>query len=520
MTMSNIVTREELQQYMKTKSKLLMVDVSIQTDDLKPEEDETTSLTTSQSDSHSQTKSVSSSQSQSHDKSSTESQSQSQSQSRVDNDEQSSRSKRKKRKMSHIEVVTNVKQLFERLKKTRYANPQDEEYYKALTKEERIEIKNVEDEIYNMEDNRVPLRFKILDSNIDMKLKSLCIQKLDQLDSMQSHSDDYYKLHQWVESVAKLPIGKYKRLPITSQDDTESISEFLSSTREKLDTNVYGHKDTKEHIIRLLAKWISNKDANGLVIGLEGPAGCGKTSICFEICSALGLPSGFISLGGMSSSEFLVGHSYTYEGSRWGKIAEILMTAGYTNPVIFFDELDKVSTTRHGEEIINTLIHLTDHSQNHDFRDKYFTEVPLDLSKCIIIFSYNHGELVNPILKDRMVTIKASGYSASDKVEICKKHMIPKILKEYAFDIQDITFTDDIIRFIINITEQEEGVRHLKRSLEELVSQLNVMRLLKQKVHTDDTHPIMFPLTINEKMARFLISNKNDTSTKVHMMYL
>jgi ATP-dependent Lon protease len=472
-------------------------------------------LTTSQSESLHPTTSVSNGQSQSQSQVKTETESQS-----YNDEDEEQISKRRKRKMSRIEVVTNVKQLFDRLKKTRYANPQDEDYYKALTKEQRVEIRNIEDEIYNMEDNRVPLRFKILDSKIDMKLKSLCIQKLDQLDSMQSHSDDYYKLHQWVESVAKLPIGKYKRLPITSQDDTVSISKFLSATREKLDTNVYGHKDTKEHIIRLLAKWISNKDANGLVIGLEGPAGCGKTSICFEICSALGLPSGFISLGGLSSSEFLVGHSYTYEGSRWGKIAEILMTAEYTNPVIFFDELDKVSTTRHGEEIINTLIHLTDHSQNHDFRDKYFTEVPLDLSKCIIIFSYNRGELVNPILKDRMVTIKASGYSASDKVEISKKHMIPKILKEYAFSSEDITFSDDIIRFIINITEQEKGVRHLKRSLEELVSQLNVMRLLKQKVHKDDTQPIQFPLTINEKMARFLISSRNDSSTKLHMMYM
>lgn len=509
MTMSSIITREELQQYIKTKSKLLMVDASMQTDDPISDEDETEDTS-------------SGSWTTSEDQSETKSQNESQSRIEEEDEEETSHntSKKRKRKMSRIEIVTNVKQLLNRLKKTRYANPKDEEYYKGLTKEKRIEITNIEDEIYDMDDNRVPLRFKILDSNIDMKLKSLCIQKLDQLDSMQSHSDEYYKLHQWVETVAKLPIGKYKRLPITSKDDTESISKFLSTTREKLDTNVYGHKDTKEHIIRLLAKWISNKDANGLVIGLEGPAGCGKTSICFEICSALGLPSGFITLGGMSSSEFLVGHSYTYEGSRWGKIAEILMTAEYTNPVVFFDELDKVSTTRYGEEIINTLIHLTDHSQNHDFRDKYFTEVPLDLSKCIIIFSYNHGDLVNPILKDRMVTIKATGYSVSDKVEISKKHMIPKILKEYAFTTEDITFTDDIIRFIINITEQEEGVRHLKRSLEELVSQLNVMRLLKQKVHEDDPQPIKFPVIINEKMARFLISTKNDTSTKLHMMYM
>ncbi len=516
MSSFNIVTREEYQQYIKIKSKLLMIDACAQTDfsvQSDSEEEETPSQDeSSQSESHSG--------SNNEEEQTTDTTNKSRSTTQTTSCQSRGRSRKRKQQEPDIKVITNVKQLFERLKKRRYANPADEEYYKNLSKEERKEIKTLEDAIYDMDDCKIPLRFKILNSKIDLNLKSLCIQKLDQLDNMQSHSDEYYKLYQWVESVAKLPIGKYKRLPITSQDDTESISKFLSTTRQNLDNNVYGHKDTKEHIIRLLAKWISNKDANGLIIGLEGPAGCGKTSICFEICHALGLPSGFISLGGMSSSEFLVGHSYTYEGSRWGKIAEILMTAQYTNPVIFFDELDKVSTTRHGEEIINTLIHLTDHTQNHDFRDKYFTEVPLDLSKCIIIFSYNHGDLVNPILKDRMVTIKASGYSRADKVEICKKHIIPKILKEYAFEPKDVVLTDDIIKYIITITEEEEGVRKLKRSLEELISQINVMRLLKQKVYPDDKDTIQFPISINEKIARSLIRNKNDTNTTLHMMYM
>jgi ATP-dependent Lon protease len=525
----NIVTREEYQQYIKIRSKFQLVDASVQTDtefweeesiattEEEKQESETSDSTTSDSDSDSD-----SDNDNDNETSDQEDDEDDEEEYDEDEDEQQyrGRSCKRKRNLPRIQVVANVKELFNKLKKRRYANPTDEDYYKKLPKEDQTSIKQLEDQIYNMDDNNVPLRFKLLNSKIDMKLKSLCVQKMDQLDNMHSHSDDYYKLYQWVESVAKLPIGKYKHLPITANDDTEIISKFLEETRDKLDTNVYGHKDTKEHIIRLLAKWISNKDANGLVIGLEGPAGCGKTSICFEICNALGLPSGFVSLGGMSSSEFLVGHSYTYEGSRWGKIAEILMTAQYTNPVIFFDELDKVSSTRHGEEIINTLIHLTDHTQNHDFRDKYFTEVPLDLSKCIIIFSYNNGELVNPILKDRMITIKAGGYNNTDKIEICKKHMVPKILKEYAFENNDIVLSDEILRYIINITEQEEGVRKLKRSLEELVSQLNVMRLLKQKVFLEDKTYVQFPIVIDEKIARHLISNKKDYNPNLHMMYM
>jgi ATP-dependent Lon protease len=345
------------------------------------------------------------------------------------------------------------------------------------------------------------------------------MQKLDQLDNMKSCSDEYYKLLQWVESVAKLPIGKYKELPVTVNDQIEVISNFLLQTRERLDKDVYGHIHAKEHIIRLLAKWISNNDAKGLVIGLEGPMGTGKTSLCLEVCRSLDLPYGFVSLGGMSSSDYLLGHSYTYEGSRWGKIAEMLMHAGYSNPVLYFDELDKVSGSRHGEDIINTLIHITDVTQNNDFRDKYFSEVPIDLSKCIIIFSYNHGDEVNPILKDRMVTVKATGYNLQDKLQISKKHMIPRILKEYGFTEGDIMFDDNILTYIINLTEEEEGVRKLKRSLEDIVSQLNVARLLRKGISLKD-EVVTFPLNVTEKIAKTLVTKKQDERSKLNLMYL
>ena len=498
--MTSTLTREEYQKYLKTKEKLLLKDIGTQTDKISCSVETSTSTTTSsyssETASTSQSKSVSTND---------------------DSEETSSKYQNNKRKRVQDDLK-KVRDIFNKFKKRRYVNNDDEDYFLSLKPKEKDDIVEVEDAIYHTETSKVPLRFKILKSNIDAKLKAICLKKLDQLDNMSSYSDEYFKLLQWVESVATLPINKFKSLPISSHDSVEDISSFLSKTRNNLDENVYGHKDTKEHIIRLLAKWISNKDAKGLVIGLEGSMGTGKTSLCLEVCNALGLPSGFVSLGGLSSSEYLVGHSYTYEGSRWGKIAEVLMHAEYSNPVIFFDELDKVSSSRHGEEIINTLIHLTDVTQNHNFRDKYFSEVPLDLSRCIIIFSYNNGDLVNPILKDRMVTIKASGYNQTDKIEICKKHMIPKILKEYAFQPNSIVFNDEIIRRVISMTEDEDGVRKLKRSLEDIVSNLNVYRLLKQPLSIK-TDSIEFPLIVTEEITKKFLTKKQ-TNFKHNLMYI
>lgn len=521
---STTLTREEYQKYLRTKDKLMLRDIGTQTDNLNTKHNKIVFSSSSESETSTESDCESDYETDSKTTTETESESESETEDEEEGDYNvQERTRKSKRKSRSDDDLKRVREIFDEFKKRRYVNMDDEDYYMSLDKAEKKEITEIEDELYNSSINKTPLRFKIIKSNIDRKLKQLCLKKLDQLDNMSSYSDEYFKLLQWVESVAMLPINKYKSLPISATDSVEDISKFLSDTRSKLDENVYGHKDTKEHIIRLLAKWISNKDAKGLVIGLEGSMGTGKTSLCLEVCNALGLPSGFISLGGLSSSEFLVGHSYTYEGSRWGKIAEILMHAEYSNPVLYFDELDKVSSSRHGEEIINTLIHITDVTQNHNFRDKYFSEVPLDLSRCIIIFSYNDGELVNPILKDRIVTIKASGYSQNDKVEICKKHMIPKILQEYAFKTDEIIFDDEIIRHIISITDDEEGVRRLKRSLEDIVSNLNVHRLLQQPLFNnkkkDESNGIEFPLRVTEEITQKFIKKKQ-INHKHHMMYI
>ena len=188
-------------------------------------------------------------------------------------------------------------------------------------------------------------------------------------------------------------------------------------------------------IMQFVGQWITNPNAIGSAIAIKGPMGTGKTTLVKEgISKILGRDFAFIALGGATDSSFLEGHSYTYEGSSWGQIVEILIKSKTMNPVIYFDELDKISDTPKGEEIIGILTHLTDPSQNSQFHDKYFSEIDFDLSKCLFIFSYNDESKINPILKDRMYRIETKGYDSKQKTVISKNYLLPKIMEQVCFN--------------------------------------------------------------------------------------
>lgn len=694
-------------------------------------------------------------------------------------------------------------------------NPFVEEYdleemrfYKNLSYDDKKHVIEAEQNVHKLNDCIIPVRFRILLSEIDERTKAIAVKKLGYLANMEESSSEYYKILNWIHSVCQLPINKYKNLPVRFDSPVDEIKSFILNVRSRLDQVVYGHKDAKEQIIRLLAQWVSNPEAKGMVIGIQGPMGCGKchaadtpilmydgsikrvqdiqvgdvvmgddstprtvlalgngeddmydivdqvgeryrvnsehilclkkndgtpvemtvkdfltlpkhfqndhyygyrvpvdfhctteqrlleqepyqlgwalmsglprrdtsikkkvarernkpllenmtapqeneslpppprriphafktgsratrmqvlagildaggclhartwytlpyvTDACAQdvlfvarslgfsayvkytkragrrvaisgrglcdlpmrllqkkasnkkqkkdpllsrlkvkpvgrgryygftldenhkyvlgnfvvthnttlikdgICQVLGLPFAFIPLGGASDGSYLDGHSYTYEGSTWGKIVDVLMRCKCMNPVFFFDELDKISTTHRGEEIANILIHLTDSSQNDAFHDKYFTDFDFDLSKSLMIFSYNDEDSVNPILKDRMIRIHTSGYSTQDKLPIAKQYMFPLILKEYNFNDEHILLSEEVIRNIIELVEDEKGVRNLKRALQNIVSHLNLNRILDVNWMNEK-----LPYTITSDDVRSYVNNKKKHTT-------
>ena len=360
-------------------------------------------------------------------------------------------------------------------------NRDEKKYFNNLNQEEKERIFDLENNLKKSDTNDIPTRFKLLDYNINAIVKKSLIYNIEQLNCMCKSSSEYFKLHNWINTLSKIPIGIYNKLDITYDDN---VSYYLETIKKNIDNNIYGHQETKEQIIRILAQWISNPEKTGYVIGIKGPPGVGKTKLVKEcICKAMNFPLAFISLGGVDDASYLSGFNYTYEGSKYGKILECLIKTQVMNPVFLFDELDKVSATSRGDEIINTLIHITDPVQNDKYTDKYYQEIDLDLSKSIIIFTYNNEDYINPILKDRMITIDVNGYTAKEKFEIAKNYLIDELLPKYNMRKGDVIFHDKLLEHIISLTSLEEGgVRNLKREINNIISWINMMRYIK----TDD----------------------------------
>jgi ATP-dependent Lon protease len=246
------------------------------------------------------------------------------------------------------------------------------------------------------------------------------------------------------------------------------------------------------------------------VIALQGPMGVGKTSCARNaIAEVLQRPFEFFTLGGASDISNFIGHSYTYEGSLWGRIVDSLMNAKTMNPVMYFDELDKISGTPQGEEIVSMMIHLTDRSQNSQFHDRYFAGVDFDLSQCLFVFSFNDMDKVHPILKDRMTIIQCEGYNDKDKTIILKDYIWPQILEMLNFQKEDILLNDQAIKFMIEeFSNEEKGVRTLIRTVESMMTRLNMLRVANDESMKQYKFymPFSLPFEITEEVAKKLLA--------------
>lgn len=393
-------------------------------------------------------------------------------------------------------------------------NDEEQDYYDELPKSKRRKLTKKMKQIESLlAEGDVPRKFRILDLPITDTLKASVIKKLDTLTQMEEEGGDTHKLRTWIDGFMRIPFGTNVPLPVKLDDGATPCAKFLADTRSSLETAVYGMQPAKTQIMQILAQWIANPGSIGNVIALKGPMGVGKTSFARNgVASVLKRPFEFFSLGGATDSANFVGHSYTYEGSMWGRIVDSLMNARCMNPVMYFDELDKVSDTPHGQEIVSMLIHLTDRSQNSQFHDRYFAGVDIDLSQCLFVFSFNDENKVHPILKDRMQVITCTGYSADDKFQIVEKYIWPQMLERTNF--KDLTIKPDAIKFLIReYSSEEEGVRTLIRALETLTTRINLIRIADEETAKSYKFytKITLPCCIDTEMARHILQDMTKT---------
>lgn len=430
------------------------------------------------------------------------------------------------------------------MQKTEFKNLEDDvkkklmDYYSDLTSHEQnffinypidVQLRTMysEKNIIQVSNAGIPLRFKVLHSCHDDCIKDLVLRKVNMVNSMHSENSEKAKLTNWIESFCRIPFGVYRHLPVSFASPLDDKNRFIDQLICDFDNKIYGHKQAKDQIIRIIAQWISNPNARGNVIGIHGQPGVGKTTLVKDcICNALQLPFQFIPLGGSSDGSNLEGHHFTYEGSTYGKLVDCLIQSRCMNPVLYFDELDKISDSYKGHEIVNILIHLTDPSQNSQFFDKYFNEIPIDFSKCLIVFTYNNDTLLNPILKDRMIRIETKGYSVGDKANIVKDFMLKDMLDQFCLSQQDVIISDDIIHHIIDKTEQEGGVRNLRRSLEYIISNINLARLTKHsepffsiphKNLSGELYQSILPLEVTKDIVDYFLKTNTDNYPLNHM---
>lgn len=359
-------------------------------------------------------------------------------------------------------------------------------------------------------DGLLKLPFGIFSQNEIISFKDLFIKKINgiHLEESKIFSDSDIDLY-----INKLRINE-KSNPIIEEWDNYKIAKknYLKEIRINLDSAVYGHKEAKVQLERIFAQWI-NGETKGAVFGLQGPPGTGKTSLaknglskCLKDKNGNPRPFAFLPVGGSVNGSTLVGHNFTYVSSTWGRIADILMTSNCMNPIIFIDELDKVSQTEHGREIISILTHLTDSTQNDEFEDKFFAGIKLDLSKALIVFSFNDPDLIDPILKDRITIIETHPLNLKEKITIIKDYMFPEICKEVGFNKEEIIIDEYMIKFLIETYTNEAGVRKIKERIVEIIRDINLNRFYS------DEYSI--PFIVTESYVKKLFENRPKVRVK------
>lgn len=332
---------------------------------------------------------------------------------------------------------------------------------KEFILKERIKIIEQElgvEETDNFEDYLTKLEKLKLPKSINNKV----LQEIKKLEYTSDISPESAMIKNYLDWILDLPWNK-----------SNFENNNLDDIKEKLDNEHYGLNEVKNRIMEYVALKNNNSDIKNPIICLVGPPGIGKTSIAKNIANALNRNFYKISVSGLNDSSELIGHRRTYMGSNPGKIIQGLKKCGTNNPVFLIDEIDKIICNGK-DDPTSVLLDILDRDSNNEYVDNYIEE-PFDLSKVFFILTANSLENIPLPLIDRLELIELSSYTEYEKIDIAKKYLIPKILKENKIDSKIISITDEMLSYLITAYTSESGVRDLYRSLEKILRKLVVL---------------------------------------------
>lgn len=356
------------------------------------------------------------------------------------------------------------------------------------------------------------LEKKILEMNMHMAGKSIIYNAYNR---WKNNNDS--KLKDWIDYAMRIPL-RTKMVNSTSRP-----YECIRNVKKSLDENLYGMIKEKEELLMMVNNMINNPKCSNLNLGFVGEPGIGKTELIRSLAKSLDIPFVQISLGGCKDASFLEGHTFTWEGSEPGIIAKSLCQVGYKNPIIYFDEIDKISES--GKEVISSLLHILDPTQNMEFRDKYFGELTIDLSHVWFMFSMNDETKINSILLDRMHIMRATPPSFDDKCSILKNFILPRVFVDVGIESSMIHIQEDAIKCMVRRREKESGVRGLKMDALSIIRKLSMIKNLKSESGNEcnlsfDTKNITFPCMLTPNIIENLIQKITANENVFYEMYM